>query len=167
MAGKRHKAPNTLQGHRKVAPALSLVPHNQPVPEPPRGLRKSAKDAWTAFWSSPMAALIEVESDMDAIKDWAYCISERDRLRPLLRKEPLVIGSTGQLVANPLEKIINQYTRQIDRYREQFGMTPLSRMRLGIAVGEAADTLSDLYASLGDDELEVVEIDDDRIVEVS
>lgn len=171
MAGKPQKLASLRidQRPQRARSGTSAVVRDtsRPIPIPPVGLRKSAKDAWLAFWRSPMATLVQDESDMDALRDWAFCISERDRIQPLVRKTPLVPGSMGQMVLNPLAALVKDYTRRIDRYREQFGMTPLSRMRLGIAVGEAHDVLSDLAASLGPDEAEVVVLDDDGVIEVS
>jgi len=174
MPNKRQKPPELLQGKGsrfRGTTSVTLVRDTErPIPIPPAGLRKSAKDAWLAFWRSPMATLVQDESDMDALRDWAFCISERDRIQPLVRKTPLVPGSMGQMVLNPLAALVKDYTRRIDRYREQFGMTPLSRMRLGIAVGEAHDVLSDLAASLGPDEAETVQLDDfdgTTVIEVS
>ena len=172
MAAKRQKPPEMLQGKgSRFAGSTSLAvvrDEQRPVPITPPALRKAAKDAWTAFWRSPMASLVQDESDMDALRDWAWCVSERDRLQGMVKKTPLVKGSTGQLVTNPLSKLVSDYTRRISQYREQFGMTPLSRMRLGIAVGEAHDILSELTASLGGDEAETFDLAEfDDAIEVS
>lgn len=64
-------------------------------------------------------------------------MSERERFAELVAATPLVTGSTGQLVSNPLVNQITLLTREIVHYEEHFGMTPLARMRLGIAIGEA------------------------------
>lgn len=171
MAAKRQKPAEMLQGKgsrfRGTSSLAIKRDEARPTPIPPAKLRKSAQDAWLAFWRSPMASLVQDESDMDALRDWALCLSERDRLTPLAQKEPLIPGSQGQLVKNPLYSVIADYTRRISQYREQFGMTPLSRMRLGIAVGEAHDILSDLTASLGSDEPEMVDLSEfDDVIEV-
>lgn len=153
VAAKRQKPVDELQGRgsRFAGNAIvAIARDDRPIPIPPAKLRKAAKDAWVAFWRSPMASLVNDDADLDALRDWAWLISERDRLRPMVHDTPLVPGSMGQLVANPIAALVKDYTRQIDRYREQFGMTPLSRMRLGIAVGEAHNVLSDLSASLDD-----------------
>lgn len=163
MAGKRQKVTDTLQDRRPqrtVGRDIAISrPSARPIPITPAGLRKVAKDAWVEFWQSPMSSLVQDDSDMDALRDWAWLMSERDRLQPMVKKEPLVLGSTGQLVVNPISKLVADYTRRITQYRDQFGMTPLSRMRLGIAVGEAADTLASLSMSAGSDEPETFDLD--------
>lgn len=171
MAAKRQKPPEMLQGRGSrfagsTLPAVSRD-HKRPIPITPTGLRKAASDAWVEFWQSPMASLVQDDSDMDALRDWAWLVSERDRLQPMVKKTPLVMGSTGQLVANPISKLVADYTRRITQYRDQFGMTPLSRMRLGIAVGEAADTLAGLAMSAGSDAPETIDLSDfDDVIEV-
>lgn len=173
MANRRQKPPEMLQGKGSRYAGTSLTPvvrDDRPVPIPPTGLRKAAKDAWLAFWRSPMAALVNDDADLDALRDWAWLVSERDRLQPMVKETPLVPGSMGQLVTNPVAALVKDYTRRIERYREQFGMTPLSRMRLGIAVGEAHNVLSDLSASLDDGpSWEAVDavMGDGQIIEVS
>lgn len=162
MANKRQKPAELLQGKGSRFAGTSSVAvtrTDRPTPIPPANLGKHAKDEWLAFWRSPMASLVQDDSDMDALRDWAWLVSERDRLQPMLKKEPLTVGSTGQLVVNPIAKLVADYTRRITTYRDQFGMTPLSRMRLGIAVGEAADTLAGLAMSVGDDVAEEFDLD--------
>jgi P27 family predicted phage terminase small subunit len=169
MAGKRYKHPDTLQGHRQKPPMLSLVTPDKPdVPSAPRGLRTVAKAAWVSFWSSSISQVVDRDADMPALVNWAKNVSERERFRAILKTSPLVKGSTGQLVRNPLSGEIARLTAEINRAEEHFGMTPLSRMRLGIAVGEAHDILSDLTASLGSDEPEMVDLSEfDDVIDVS
>lgn len=167
VANRRQKPPEMLQGKgSRFTGTSSLAVQRdttRPIPIPPTGLRKAAKDSWLDFWRSPMASLVQDDSDMDALRDWAFCVSERDRLRVELKKHPLVPGARGTLIENPLARLIARYTDQINRYRDQFGMTPLSRMRLGVAVGEAHDTLALLAASAEGDEIETFDLSDDVI----
>lgn len=107
-------------------------------------------NAWSAFWRSPMASVVDENADMDALRDWAWLLSERDRLQASVKRKGVVPGSHGQPMLNPLARLVDAYTRRINSYREQFGMTPLSRMRLGIAIGDAHDALSDLFGELND-----------------
>ena len=51
-------------------------------------------------------------------------------------------GSRGQPRLNPLASYEAQLTREIERGMEHFGMTPLSRFRLGIEAAEGADGLA-------------------------
>lgn len=170
MPRPRQKPPELLQGKgSRFAGTKSLKlakPSPDIIPPAPRGLRKVARDEWDAFWQSRLASVVDMDADMDALRDWAFLVSERDRLRMAYKKQPLVLGKSG-VVENPLGRVIERYSKRIDVYRNQFGMTPLSRMRLGIAIGEALDALD----ALGDDdedgeeEAEFVEIGD--VIEVA
>lgn len=172
MPRPRAKPPELLQGKgsryagTKSLQLIKLDPDI--VPPAPRGLRKVARDEWEAFWRSRLASVVDMDADMDALRDWALLVSERDRLRALYRKQPLIAGRTG-LVENPLGRVIERYSRRIDVYRNQFGMTPLSRMRLGIAIGEALDVLDGLNADdvTDDDEPELVDIGEGEVIEVA
>jgi P27 family predicted phage terminase small subunit len=164
VPNRRQKPPEMLQGKgSRFTGTKSIVPEydpTRPVPLAPRGLRKVARDEWKSFFASPLSSLVNLDTDMDALRDWALLVSERERLREEYTKTPLTIGASGSLIENPLGRVIARYTNQINRYRDQFGMTPLSRMRLGIAVGQAAEVLDSLNTTR-DDEVETIEVDDE------
>lgn len=170
MPARRQKPPEMLQGKgSRFAGTKSIVPQhdpNRPVPLPPRGLRKVARDEWRSFFNSGLSSLVNLDTDMDALRDWAYLVSERDRMRDEFEKSPIVFTAKG-FSENPIGKIIARYTMQINRYRDQFGMTPLSRMRLGIAVGQAADVLDSLATSRAGDDIETVELDESDLIDVA
>ena len=79
------------------------------------------------------------------------------------RKTMLVPGSTGQPRANPLWDMAVKIEQQIARLEAQFGLTPSARMALGIAVGQAYNSLDALNAALTSDE---EDDGDPRLVEV-
>ncbi len=153
MAGKRQKNPAALQGHRSVAPLKELngsapIPREQ-LPPPPDGLVPAAVDYWYRYLGSVVGQrVVNLDIDGPALYRWAECVSQRLKLQPQLAEKPLVKGSTGQDVVNPLNTLIVNLTREIERLEEHFGMTPVARMRLGIAIGEAADSLSGLHDAL-------------------
>ena len=140
MAGKRQKPVAALQGHRAKPQPLVVHPASRGVatiPTAPKGLHPVAKKAWRLFWSSSLPQILDLQADDEAIRRWAYCLSEREKLEDQLRAEPLVLGSMGQSVRNPLFAVLGERTREVEKFREQFGMTPLHRMRLGITWDQA------------------------------
>lgn len=143
MAGKRQKPSTQLQGHRPKPDALELV-RDEPrvIPPAPRGLHTVARKAWKDFFSSPLAQVIDMAADGEAIRHWARCISERELFMEELKDSPLARGSMGQLVKHPLWDVVKELNRQIEKYREQFGMSPLARLRLGVAYSEADEALA-------------------------
>ena len=151
MAGQRQKPRSQLQNQRGGRGNLITVQGGQeppPVPAAPDGLMPGARQIWINFWESALARLVDRKAHMPACHRWIEAESELMRLRPLANKSPLVTGSTGQLRKNPLFDVIAEHTRAVERFEEHFGGTLLAQMRLGIAIGEAAETLGDLQASL-------------------
>lgn len=71
-------------------------------------------------------------------------------------EEPVVMGSTGQHVINPLLKRGDDLEGKIAALEDRFGLSPLKQMSLGVAVGDAHRSLEQLNARLtspqGEDE---------------
>jgi P27 family predicted phage terminase small subunit len=144
------KPPGQSQGHRK-GPALEVVraqPPEEPAaflcPAPPPGLLKSSREHWEAFWRSPIAQAVEADADGYALQRWIEAVDERDRVRRVLKRSRLVEGSQGQPVLNPLATYLANLVREIALAETAFGMTPMSRLRLGIAIGQARMTAAEL-----------------------
>lgn len=165
MAGRKsERKPTGMRQRRGTADFGLLRPNDAPdiVPAPPSGLLKATRDLWSSFWASPVAQIIDMASDREALEHWIWCVDERARAKRLYRKERLVTGSMGQIKVSPMAKQIADLTAQIKAAEEAFGLTPQARLRLGIAIGDATRSLSDLLADLDaddDDEPEVVDLD--------
>lgn len=161
MPGKAQKSVSQLQQQsnpRAQRGLLVLVPDpHRKVPTAPKGLTSEAKAIWRDFWRSPLSQAVDYGSDGPALRRWIWCVSERDRLLTELYAPPvagesgnhlMVRGSMGQEVLNPLLRYEERLSREIMAYEERFGMTPLARMRLGIAFGQAADSLAGMRQRL-------------------
>jgi|SRR5690348_10495242 len=163
MANKRQKLPAQLQGHRQKPSMIELAQPAKPIlPRTPKGLHPVAQRAWRDFWSSPLAQVVDMDADAEALHRWAYCVSERELLEEQIREAPLLAGSTGQMVRNPLFDILKERTREIEKFREQFGMAPLHRMRLGITYSEADEALDRMQKRRKSFEPVMIEVDDER-----
>ena len=121
---------------------------DRPPPATPKGLQPGAQRRWRKLWVSPVAGLIDLDADGEALERWIHCVSERERLQSLADKTPLVTGSTGQLVANPLYGVIRGLSREIARLEDHFGLTPLGRMRLGFVQTQVDRGRADLLRRL-------------------
>jgi P27 family predicted phage terminase small subunit len=135
MAGKRQKPRNMLRTQRPdrmLAVPIRLDVGRKP-PTTPAGLHQIAQKAWRDFWASDVSYAVDLKADLGALRRWAHCLSERARFSELVELSPLVKGSAGQLRRNPLVDHIALLNAEITRYEDHFGMTPLARMRLGIA----------------------------------
>ena len=127
------------------------------APRPPKGLLAASKRLWTMFWNSPVAQAVDLAADRYRLERWINCVDEYERINAAFRNTRIVKGSTGQPVLNPLSQYLQQLLGEINKAEAELGLTPLARMRLGIAYGEAKLTAIELSRAL--DELGEVEIE--------
>lgn len=140
------------------------------APSAPKGLLKSTTDAWTVFWRSQMAQLVQVDTDLPALTRLFALYDEHERCYRASREDRLVIGSQGQYVLNPLYRQMVTLETEIRNLEDRFGLSPMARLKLGITFGEAHRSLDSLNrAALEDidDDHEPQADDDPRIKIVS
>lgn len=158
MANRRQKPSSQLQGRGSAyrgTNAVVLSPDQaRKVPAAPKGLSKAAREVWRAFWKSPLGGAVDYQGDGPALRRWITLVDERDQIFARFVdgwEDRTVRGSMGQISLNPLLKLEERYTREIMMYEDRFGMTPLARMRLGIAIGQAHESLDGMRKRLADD----------------
>lgn len=103
---------------------------------------------WDAYWSDAVAT-VQTPVDRGVLLRW---ITEYDRyLRTIgeADQRPLVEGSMGQLVENPLYKIAYRALDAAERCERQMGVGPLFRSNLGIAVIAEQKSLQEMNARYG------------------
>lgn len=126
--------------------AGNVVAFQLPVPPPPRVLA-SLKQSWTAFWNSPMAQVIDRDTDLPVcVRLWTL-YDERERAYRGYRKERMVTGSQGQLVLNPLGRQMLAFDAEIRQLEDRVGLSPMARLRLGITFGEAKKSMEAINAA--------------------
>ncbi len=158
MAGKAQKPVSLLAdqrpGRRQGIVLDFTPPAGPPPPVPPGRYLAATRALWERFWTSPVAQLVNRESDMPRLMRWVSYFDEWVRAMRQFRRERLVRGSMGQMVINPMAAYALRLEKEIAKIEEKFGLTPLDRMRLGITFGEAHRSLKDLNAELdeGDDD---------------
>jgi hypothetical protein len=182
MASKSNRSPNALVGNRGKGNLLQLVRPAAAPPEPLKEWRVATRDEWLAFWQSAVAGQVDRDADLPALVELFTLQNEirqvrdervelRRMVRRLWREQPLMTGSMGQERSNPLvsqlltrlgqlESSLNWHLTQANRLREDFGMGPLKRVRLGWSIAEgmgAAERVrsilnAGLEAGEGDDE---------------
>lgn len=113
-------------------------------PEPPDGMLKAARLRWAAFWASPAAERVNLESDLPRLLRWVEQTDEYDRVQKVCKTTRLVRGSTGQPVLNPLFSYLAQLEIQISRTETEFGMTPMARHRLRVEAKEESVVEADM-----------------------
>lgn len=129
---------------------------------------KATRDAWTTFFESPVAGLVDRHSDLPALGRLFVFYDEAGRADRAFRKQPFIEGSQGQPVVNPMGGRSLALEPHIRALEDRFGLSPLARLKLGVKFGEAARSLDELNRSLNDhdsdDEGEGEE--DPRVVDV-
>jgi P27 family predicted phage terminase small subunit len=127
-----------LEGGRRTPPA-------------PKGLSKLLEQAWAVFWSSPLAAHT-TEADFVALLRLFRLYQQREHYDQIGSEEPLVQGSTKQMILNPLLKELDSLDTKILALEDRFGLSPRARLQLQVTLGDAADGLKKLNAALRDAE---------------
>ena len=124
------------------------------TPKPPHGLLKATKEYWENYWKSKLSQSVDA-SDMPAIIRLFTMMDERERAYRAYKKERLVLGSQGQMVLNPLAKVMGSLDAEIRQMEDRLGLTPKARAQLGISFTEAVKSMSQLNAALDvDDEVD-------------
>lgn len=116
--------------------------------DPPAGLSSAALGIWNAYWDDTVSS-VQSPVDCGLLARW---ITEYDRyLRTVAEADlnPIVTGSTGQQVENPLYRIAYRALEAAERCEKQMGVGALNRSNLGIAVISERKSLADMNARYG------------------
>lgn len=98
-------------------------------------------EQWDAYWADPVAAS-QTPADLMMVRTWIEAYDDYRRKRAMADKEPLVLGSQGQQVANPMYQIANQALAFALQCAKQLGIGAKNRADLGMAIGAEAQTLA-------------------------
>lgn len=150
--------PRDVRQNRIKRPELSIVGRGAVavlVPALPTELRRplpATVEKWEAYWHSPVAQ-IALESgglDLAGLQRWIINVEEWHRAMRAFRSRRIVTGSTGQPRLNPLASYLSEREAAIRDAEQHYGMTPLARLKLGVAVGQARLTAQELNRALED-----------------
>lgn len=142
---QRRNAGSTLE-------AVSSFPVE--TPEPPKGILKATREAWDDFWSSDLCRAVESQ-DRHSLERLFLMRDEWLRCQRAVKRDPLVDGSQGQPVLNPLARRMDALQSEIRQLEDRFGLNPSARARLNVSFGDAQRSIHDLarrvYGDDGDD----------------
>lgn len=173
MAGKPQKPVSQLQfarggrGERRsfpvVVPDAPLVP-----PPPPAGLRSLGKEVWAAYWSDPVSC---AASPVDGYDIARYCrlVDLRNKYERRMEREG---GTQATIIGGErphgLFGVVKELTREIEKLREQLGILPLARMRLGLVKTQRDLGVADLRRRLdrSDEAREAIESEATEVVDL-
>jgi hypothetical protein len=114
----------------------------------PPDICDEAVAAWDSYWADAVAS-VGTPVDRALLVRW---VTELDRyLRTVAEadRNPVVAGSTGQDVENPLYRIAYRALDVVERCERQIGAGGLNRSNLGIAVLTERRSLADMNARYG------------------
>jgi P27 family predicted phage terminase small subunit len=120
-------------------------------PPAPAGLLKRTREDWAAFWASPLGTLV-VAADVPALRRLFTLYDERARAYRGLREFGRLIDLEHGGKLNPLAGYLKSCDAEIRLLEDRFGLSPIARLRLGVALGEAAKSLDELNRSLDADD---------------
>ena len=165
MAGARQKDPALLVNKRGGrGRGLTVLARDAAfvAPAPPEDLGAVGAVAWEAFWQSEVSAAVDINADRVDLENWARAVEQRERFRKLVDRTPLVKGSHGQLMLNPLNRRIRELSEEIQKVSDRFGMNPMARWRLQFTVSEAGKSANDLLDMLsrGVDMPDIIDLDE-------
>ena len=146
------KPPDKRQRTNKpkaVDPQITAI-NTSTTPQPPK-VSKRLKELWNKLWSSELAAHFNQETDPPAMER-LFLLYERVNKyeREAARDGNVSKGSTGQKQMHPLLKAADVLRPQILQLEDRFGLTPMARLKLGIALGEAAISLDEMNKRLNE-----------------
>ena len=142
--GRPRKPPEErVRGSR--TPTFSVEPGRVgPVPPHPDDFTAETIARWEAFWKSDVAQVVDATTDMPAVLRLFRAYQRHDHLTAEVTKRPFVQGSKGQPVVTPAAKLLDTTTREIERMEDRFGLTPKSRLQLGIEDKSTGPSIDDL-----------------------
>ena len=126
---------------RTNTPALELVTPlgvELVAPAAGEGWSEATVAEWDAWWASDVARMIDVASEAPIVFRCFDLLDQAARFEEVGRSEPLVEGSTGQMVINPLLKHAQGLRDEARRDEAVLGGGPQPRPGLGRKVRGAA-----------------------------
>lgn len=132
---------------------IGLVEVSAEVIVPPADSRwlLATREAWREYWSSPIAGVVEVRSDLVALRRLFGSYDEHERGLRAFRRQRFVVGSQGQPRLSPLADHLARLDTSIRALEDRFGLTPSARLKLGVEFGNMHRSLADLNAAFDAD----------------
>jgi len=98
---------------------------------------------------------------MPALERLFSMYDERERMDIYLREEPMISGSQGQKILNPMYRQRTSVDAEIRQLEDRFGLHPKAGLTLGIVYGEAARSLEELNARIANAAIAEAEVEAD------
>lgn len=96
---------------------------------------------WDAYWRDPAAATQSPADLMMAVL-WIEAYDDYQRKKMVADAKPIVKGSQGQMVANPMYSVAKDQMQIVMACAKQLGIGAKNRADLGMAIVSEAQTLA-------------------------
>lgn len=154
--------PNSESTRRRGRLQVLAPPDPTIRPDPPATLTPVAIAAWDAFWQSPMARFV-IPTDLPALRRLFRLYDQREAFLDQGLEDPMAEGSQHQPSLSPYLREVDTLDGKILTLEDRFGMSPLSRLKLQVIVGDASRSLAETNKRLAtttigapeDDELDL------------
>ena len=128
------------------------------VPVASPGWRGETVERWHFFWDSKLAGNVE-PSDEGALRRLFRLYDEIERMWDAVEETGRVVeGSQGQPRPNPLFKQIETFQAEARQLEDRFGLSPMSRLKLGVQFADAHLSLSALNERLASQPVSVEDV---------
>jgi hypothetical protein len=141
----RTKKPRSQAADRRNGRLVPLASDRIEPPDLPPGLCSEAVAEWGSYWSDPVSRA-PTPADRDLLLRWVtsinrYWVSTREA-----DEKPIVLGSTGQQVQNPLYRVAELALAAAERCERQLGIGAKNRADLGLAIVSEQRSLAEMNA---------------------
>ncbi len=109
--------------------------------------RLEIRKAWAAMWKDPVSSLLSA-ADRPVLLRWAGALHRAEHAYELADAAPMVRGSQGQQVRNPLYEVAEGQVAIAMKCEAQIGIGALNRARLGLEFTKGQQSLAELNATL-------------------
>ncbi len=142
MANRRK--PDPQRRNKPTAPDLRLVVGE--VPDVPDWLTPELEPAWEAYWSSDVAAATFNAISFPALSRLFRLYVEEESQAQSIMDTPTLIGHAGQVIVNPMHRVLARTRAEIRALEDRFGANPRAVLNLGIALGSVKRQVEELAA---------------------
>lgn len=132
-SGGHNKGLKVVKGSN--LPKKPAPPNRSPVPELrcPSGLSPVARAYWKRHAANLAKRGLLMASDRDSFKVLCEVYGLISDCMKTLREEGLVVDGKGGVKKHPASSVLNALLQQFRLLAAEFGLTPVSRERLGIS----------------------------------
>lgn len=114
------------------------------IPAAPAGISTDLVQTWREYWESALANVGDEHTKRAAVTRLWQMYDLRDKHYEAYRRAPLVDGSQGQKVLNPLGRQLNTLETQIMQLEDRLGLNPKAQISLGISWAQGQQQLASL-----------------------